>query len=320
MVLGLLMPKFRTIFSPCNREERDQNFESYWAFMQESSGEIIENEKTLVKKKNTLNNFQLQQIRSQSPLSDPEHFYRNYLRLIDDPQKIDKKTLLLTCIYKFARHEWVGISAAWDSIPSMAQAKTVKEKISRYHLCEEFCHARLFNEMFRTFHLEDVQWISPGKGTQWGYKIFPRLPEWVMSGPAFLSELMGMMFYLHLDRLLDEVFADEIEARDRLRQLLHEIMVDELAHIGQRRNYMGNFSIKLSKSMFRPLLLGFFRSIPEAKYFFNFEQMIQDGLAFDYNHIPESLIERSWVPTYCQNAHVAGNNTYAETLSMPKSN
>ena len=60
-----------------------------------------------------------------------------------------------------------------------------------------------------------------------------------MSTPAFLSELMGIAFYLHVDRLLDEIFAEEPEARDRIRALLQEIMVDELAHIGQRRNYIG---------------------------------------------------------------------------------
>ena len=47
-----------------------------------------------------------------------------------------------TRIYKFARHEWVGILAAWDAIPSMARAAKTTDKISRYHLCEEFCHVR----------------------------------------------------------------------------------------------------------------------------------------------------------------------------------
>ena len=294
------MQKYRNIFSPATSEERTQNFERYWLYTQEHDGEIIEKEKTLAVKKAILADFQSNEVRSKQPLVDPELFYRNHLNMKDDPKSLDRKTQLLTCIYKFARHEWVGISAAWDSIPSMAQAKSVTDKISRYHLCEEFCHVRLFHEMFRTFHLDKVEWIVPGKPTQYFYKIFPRLPEKVMAGPAFLSELMGMTFYIHLHRLFDEILEDEPEAKERLTALLQEIMVDELAHIGQRRNFMGNFSVRMSKRIFRPLLLGFFRGIPEAKYLFNFDQMIEEGLAFDYNQMPEHLIKRSWVPTYCQ--------------------
>lgn len=294
------MLKFRNIFSPSTAKERTHNFELYWLFTQKHGGEILETEKTLSVKKNILANFQNNSVRARQELDHPHLFYRNYLQMKDDPQELDRKTQLLTCIYKFARHEWVGISAAWESIPSMAQAKTVTEKISRYHLCEEFCHVRLFHEMFRTCHLEKVEWVPPGKATQMLYKIFPRLPEKIMSGPAFLTELMGMTFYIHLHRLLAEIFSDEPEARDRLQALLEEIMVDELAHIGQRRNFMGNFSIKLAKKMFGPILKSFFRSIPEAKYLFNFNDMIEEGLAFDYNQIPAHIIDRSWVPTYCQ--------------------
>lgn len=293
-------PKYKSLFSPTSTNERAHNFERYWFFTQANDGEILEDQKNLTFKKGILENFQNNKVRSRSPLPNPELFYRNYVKMRDDPRTLDSKTQLLTCIYKFARHEWVGISAAWDAIPSMAQAKTVTEKISRYHLCEEFCHVRLFHEMFRTFHLEEVQWVPPGKSIQWIYKIFPRIPERIMSGPAFLSELMGMTFYLNVDRLLDKIFHDEPEARERIRKLLHEIMIDECAHIGQRRNFMGNFSVSVAKRMFKPLLKIFFNDIPEAKYLFNFEQMIQEGLAFDYSQLPPHLMERSWVPTYCQ--------------------
>jgi len=291
---------FRSIFSPSTKSERINNFESYWVFSQKHSGAILEDQKDLALKQNALNHYQTETVRSQKPLSNPELFYRNYVHMKDDPQTFDQKTLLLTCIYKFARHEWVGISAAWDAIPSMNQAKNVTDKISRYHLCEEFCHVRFFHEMFRTFHLEDVQWVPLGKWMQRIYRIFPYLPEWLMAAPAFVTELMGMNFYLHVDRLLDKVFADEPAARDRIRELLHEIMADELAHIGQRRNFLGRFGIKAAFWMVRPLYRLFFHDIPEAKYLFDIDQMVKDGLAFDYNSISPEMIQRSWVPSYCQ--------------------
>jgi hypothetical protein len=81
----------------------------------------------------------------------------------DNPETLDQRTRLLTFLYKFARHEWIGISAAWDATPTMAESRRTTGKISRYHLSEEFCHIRLFEEMFRTFHLDKVEWAPPTK-------------------------------------------------------------------------------------------------------------------------------------------------------------
>ena len=149
--------KFRSIFSPNTARERDENFETYWRFTQDRDGPILEHEKNLTEKKRILEDFQKHRVLSKKPLPDPEVFYRNYEKLRDDPKTMDRKTLLLTCIYKFARHEWAGISAAWDAIPAMNRAHKTTDKISRYHLCEEFCHVRLFHEMFRTFRLDRVE-------------------------------------------------------------------------------------------------------------------------------------------------------------------
>jgi hypothetical protein len=182
----------------------------------------------------------------------------------------------------------------------MAESKALTDKISRVHLAEEFCHVRFFNEMLQTFHLDKVEWVPLGPVKQKIYRIFPRLPGFLMDTPAFITELMGMTFYQHLDALFEEILADEPEARQRLREILHEIMVDEMAHVGQRRNFIGPIGIKLARLMVAPIYQLFFRGIPEAKYLFNIEQMIQDGLLFDYNSVSPNLLTRSWVPSYCQ--------------------
>ena len=296
----MIVVPFQSIFSPCNSQQRRENFESYWKFTQGHGGAILEDQKDLTRKRDLLKSFQDNPVRSRLPLPDPELFYRNYVKMKDDPKTLDRKTLLLTCIYKFARHEWVGISGAWEAIPSMAEARSTTDKISRYHLCEEFCHVRLFHEMFRTFHLDKVEWVPLGPWMQKAYRVFPKVPESLMSPPAFISELMGMTFYLEVDRLLDDVFADEPEARDRVRALLHEIMVDELAHIGQRRNFIGSVGIRLSRQMVRPMVAAFFMDIPEAKLLLDIPRMIREGLSFDYSVMRPELIARSWVPSYCR--------------------
>src|SRR5262245_27545039 len=132
----------RSIFSPSTPLERDQNFESYWAFTRRRDGEILESQKDLTRKKEILETFQRNPVRSRKPLPDPERFYRNYVKLQEDPATFDRKTLLLTFLYKFARHEWAGISCAWDATPSITLATRTTQRISRYHLCEEFSHVR----------------------------------------------------------------------------------------------------------------------------------------------------------------------------------
>ncbi len=290
----------RSIFTDTTRRVRDENFKDYWAYTQRHDGPILEDEKNLTIKKQILANYQNNAVRSRKPLPDPERFYRNYVVMKDDPATFDRKKLLLTFLYKFARHEWVGISAAWDGIPTMAQSKLITDKISRYHLCEEFCHVRLFHEMFRTFQLDRVEWVPLGPVLGRIYKIFPYFPESLMSPPAFVSELMGLTLYLHIDRLLDDIFADEPEARDRVRALLHEILADELAHVGQRRNFMGSLGLWVSKWMVEPMYRMFFRDIPEAKYLFDIDRMVADGKAFNYSSIPAHIFGRSWVPSYCE--------------------
>lgn len=295
-------PQYRSIFTPSTPQEQAQNFEFYWQFCQAQDGELLEAERDLSKRRAILRTFQAQPVRSRRPLADPELFYRNYVRCQDALDTMDRKTLLLMAIYKVARHEWVGISGAWDATPPFADTQHVITKICRYHMAEEFCHIRLFHEMFRTMHLDHVEWVPLSPRMQRVYQIFPRLPGALMDPPAFVTELMGLMFYRAVDALLDDVFHDEPEACQRIRALLHEITADELAHIGQRRNFLSPRGVRAAKWLVRPMFRAFFKGIPESRLLFHIDNMVQEALAFDYNGMAPALLHRSWVPTYCQHA------------------
>lgn len=292
--------KYLSIFSPATKQERKENFDTYWGFSQQHGGELLEDEQDLAKKRDRLKHFQDNPVKLRQPLADPEAFYRNYVDMQDDPKSLDRMTLMLTGIYKFARHEWVGINGAWDAVPDMAHSHTVEDKISRVHLAEEFCHVRLFDEMLKTCDLDKVEWVPLGPIKEKIYEQFPRLPGFLMDTPAFVTELMGVTFYCHLYRLFDEVLTDEPEVRSRLKELLAEITIDEVAHVGQRRNFIGPIGMKVSKWLVKPFYTLFFNDIPEVGQLFNVEQMIKDGIAFDFNELPEHMIERSWIPSYCK--------------------
>ena len=296
----MTVAKYLSIFSPASKQQRQENFENYWQFTQQHGGELFEDDRDLAKKRARLRHFQDNPVKLRQPLAAPDAFYRNYVEMKDDPKSLDRMTLMLTGMYKFARHEWVGIKGAWDSVPDMANSYTVEDKISRVHLAEEFCHVRLFDEMLRTCGLDKVEWVPLGPIKEKIYEQFPKFPGLLMDSPAFVTELMGVTYYCHLHRLFDEILANEPEVRERLKELLDEITIDEVAHVGQRRNFIGPLGMKISKALVKPFYTLFFNDIPEIKQLFDVDQMIEDGVAFDFNKLPDYMIERSWIPSYCK--------------------
>src|SRR5262245_44561149 len=291
--------RYRSIFTPSTREEREVNFKSYLAHVEARDGDVIVEDRDLTLRRARRAHIQANPVRARRALPDPARFHRNARRLRDDPRSLDRRTLLMTFLYKFAWHEWFGISTAWDALPVMAEPDPTIERINLYHLCEEFSHMRLFQEMFRTLHLE-AEFAPPGKWTRRMYSVFCRLPGSILAPPAFITELMGLTVYRHLDRLLDDVLADEPEARERFRELLLGIMTDELAHVGERRNFLGPAGVRTARAMVVPMYRMFFRDLPETRILFDFKQMIEDGRTFDYSKVPSEVIGRSWVPSYCR--------------------
>jgi hypothetical protein len=291
---------YRSIFTDCSAAERRDNFDDYLAYTRIRAGELFETDKDLSTKRERLQHFRAHPVRAKRPLADPAAFYRNHIVFRDDPLTIDLRILLFTCVYKFARHEWVGVSAAWNASPRLVDATTVISRISRYHLAEEFCHVRFFEEMFRTFGLDQVVWLPLSPFKQRVYRLFPNIPGPFMNPIAFVTELVGVTFYRHVDAMLDRLFDDEPEARTRVRELLYEIMADEIAHVGQRRNFLGSAEIRLARRLVAPFFRLFFRGIPESARLFDIGRMAKDGMAFNYSGLPDSLLERSWVPSYCR--------------------
>jgi hypothetical protein len=291
---------YRSIFTSATRSERIANFETYWDYCVDHDGEILQSQRDLVKKRETLATFQAHPVRSRQPLADPARFYRNHVIMQDDPRTLDRKTLLLTFLFKFARHEYVGISAAWDRTEQIAESTSMISRIGLYHLCEEFSHMRLFQEVFHTFHLDQVEWVPLGKWMSRMYRLFPMFPERMLAPPAFVSELMGLTVYAHIDGVLDDILADEPEACHRVRTLLREVMTDELAHVGQRRNFLGPLGLRAAQLMVGSMYRAFFRDIPETRLLFNVDQMVRDGKTFDYSTIASEMIAKTWIPSYCQ--------------------
>jgi hypothetical protein len=111
---------------------------------------------------------------------------------------------------------------------------------------------------------------------------------------------MGMTFYRHIWRVLEKVFATEPEALARLHELLGEIMVDELGHIGERRSFLGHPGVAFARRVLPVMMRRFFADIREAEVILDVDQMVQEALAFDYSGIDMAITERAWIPAYCR--------------------
>jgi hypothetical protein len=132
------------------------------------------------------------------------------------------------------------------------------------------------------------------------YAAFARCPNWLLAPVAFGSEIMGILFYQHIWRVLAEVFVTEPEALARLHELLGEIMVDELGHIGERRSFLGHPGVMCARQFLPTMMRRFFADIPEAEVILDVNRMVQEALVFDYSGIDAAITERAWIPAYCQ--------------------
>jgi hypothetical protein len=292
--------RYKVIYAPASQPDRTRAFEDYWAHLLIRDGALQEEAQSLEHKTDYYQRLQLRPVRARRSLTPAQTMagLSDLLASQSLPQA-DRRPLVLTAIYKFASHEAAGIQAAWQSTPPWARCRKLTDRITRYHLCEEFCHLRLFAEMFKVFTLH-VDWPLLSWPMRTAYGAFARFPDWILAPIAFSSEVMGMTFYQHIWRVLEEVFAAEPEVVDRLHELLGEIMIDELGHIGERRSFLGNPGVAFARKVLPMMMHQFFADIPEARAILNIDRMVQEGLAFDYTGIDAAITERAWIPAYCQ--------------------
>jgi hypothetical protein len=292
--------RYKPIFAPAPRADRLRAFEAYWAHLMWRDGALQEAAQSLEHKTLYYQRLQTRPVRALVPLTTAQTMpeLARYLAT-QETAKVDRRLLVLTTIYKFACHEAAGIEAAWRSTPSWEQCRNLTDRITRYHLCEEFCHLRLFAEMFKVFGI-DTDWPTLSWPVRTAYAAFTHCPDWVLAPLAFASEVMGMMFYRHIWRALTEAFADDPAALARVHELLAEIMVDELGHIGERRSFLGRPGVAVARQTLPIMMRKFFASIPEAETILDVHQMVQEALAFDYSGIDPAITERAWIPAYCE--------------------
>jgi hypothetical protein len=292
--------RYKAIFAPASRSDRARAFEEYWAYLLLRDGTLQEETQSLKHKTDYYQRLQLRPLHPRQPLVAVQTMAElSSLLAAQRPPHPDRRLLVLAAIYKFASHEAAGIREAWKSTPSWEHCRNLTDRITRYHLCEEFCHLRLFAEMFKVFTLQ-ADWPLFPWPTRAAYWAFAHLPGWLLAPIAFGSEVMGMIFYRHIWRVLEDVFATEPEVLERLHELLGEIMIDELGHIGERRSFLGTLGVEFARRVLPVMMRQFFADIPEAEVLLDIDLMVQEALTLDYSGIDTDITQQAWIPAYCQ--------------------
>ncbi len=81
---------YRTIFAPSTPAVQQANFTQCWQFMQQQDGTLLEAERDLAKKRQRLQAFQAQPVRSRQPFPDLTMCVRNALVMRDDPATLPR--------------------------------------------------------------------------------------------------------------------------------------------------------------------------------------------------------------------------------------
>jgi hypothetical protein len=200
---------YKVIYEPASLSDRQHAFEEYWAYLLIRDGTLQEETQTLEHKTEYYQRLQKRPILARQAFTSAPTMAALSDMLATQPRsEADRRLLTLTVIYKFASHEAAGIRAAWLATPSWERCRNLTDRITRYHLCEEFCHLRLFAEMFKVFGL-DVEWPPFSWPMRTAYGAFARCPNWLLAPLAFASEVMGIIFYRHIWCVLEEVFSHE---------------------------------------------------------------------------------------------------------------
>ena len=103
---------------------------------------------------------------------------------------------------------------------------------------EETYHTRIFKEIVRLFGL-DFELRPPPGPIQHSVKLMARLPESLSFTLLAAGELMGTVAFLELAQRAERLLAGHDAVLARVRDLLDEILVDEVGHVTYLLGSMG---------------------------------------------------------------------------------
>jgi hypothetical protein len=226
------------LFTPLPPAERRALGERYLAFVRERDGEPDLTHRTLARRERWFADF-----RSTPPPAwtgeriDPAAFKEWHLgkRTLRDATPL---VVWLVAIARANEGEGWGVDYLLDRGGFQGLGKHGTLQPRDFADLEETYHTRIFKEIVAFFGL-DFELRPPPAPIQQSVKLMAHLPESLSFTLLAAGELMGTVAFLELAERAERLLADHPALLARIRDLLDEILIDEVGHVTYLLGSMG---------------------------------------------------------------------------------
>lgn len=161
---------------------------------------------------------------------------------------------------------------------------------------EETYHTRIFKEIVALFGLE-FELRPPPAPIQQSVKLMAYLPESLSFTLLAAGELMGTVAFLELAERAEKLLADEPAILARVRDLLDEILIDEVGHVTYLLGTMGPARLSVVRTTAKA-----YQRFTRRSYYQGMRDdsviayMIRGIENYSLALFPERVLRRSFVP------------------------
>jgi hypothetical protein len=161
---------------------------------------------------------------------------------------------------------------------------------------EETYHTRIFKEIVRLFGL-DFELRPPPARIQHSVKLMAYLPEALSFTLLAAGELMGTIAFLELAERAERLLKDHPATLACIRDLLDEILVDEVGHVTYLLGSMGPVRLSViratAKAYQRYTRRSYYKGMREVS---SIEYMLHGIENYSLALFPERVLRRAFVP------------------------
>jgi hypothetical protein len=226
---------------------------------------------------------------------DPESFKQWHLgqRSLHDASPL---TVWLVAIARANEGEEWGVDYLLDRGGFQGLGKHGRLQPRDFADLEETYHTRIFKEIVRLFGL-DFELRPPPRPIQQSVKLMAYLPESLSFTLLAAGELMGTVAFLELAERAERLLRDHTPILVRIRDLLDEILIDEVGHVTYLLGTMGPARLSLVRATARAYQRFTRRSYYRGMRDDSVLSYMVNGIEnYSLGLFPERVLRRAFVP------------------------
>ena len=284
------------LFTPLPPAERQTLGASYLAFVRERDGEPDLTRRTLARREAWFEKLRSDPVPPWTgERIDPARFKQWHLgeRPLRDASPL---AIWLVAIARANEGEEWGVDYLLDrgGFQGLGRHGTLQPR--DFADLEETYHTRIFKEIVRLFGL-DFELRPPPRPIQQSVKLMAYLPEALSFTLLAAGELMGTIAFLELAQRAERLLRDQPEVLARIRDLLDEILVDEVGHVTYLLGSMGPTRLSVVRATAKAYQRFTRRSYYKGMRDDSVLQFMMQGIDnYSLALFPERVLRRAFVP------------------------